>query len=398
MGDSDAPLAGLRVVEMSMYVQGPVTGLVLAGQGADVVKIEQVGRQDVMRSMRSTYGVRLDARGQAWQYAALNRGKRSLALDITNPAGREAFEALIARADVFVTNLRQDALVRFGADWDTLSALNDRLVYGRGGGFGLDGPLAHDPCQDTVGMAYSGFMDHASIDDTPNYPPGALSDVLTGTAVASAILTGLVRRSFTGKGSLVGASQVQTMLWMQLLPAGMMASLGERMSRWQADAPASPLFGVYETAQGWIAIAAIHPPQWPPIAAVLGLESLLEDERFATFEAALANRDELRPILARRFLDRPARAWWEDLRAAGVWTSPVNRLEDLVDDAHIAANDYLVTFPDGFSGPPAPFEVGGWRGRRSAAADYGEHTDAVLTELGYGEEQLVDLRVAGAIW
>jgi len=122
------------------------------------------------------------------------------------------------------------------------------------------------------------------------------------------------------------------------------------------------------------------------------------DERFATFEAALANRDELRPILARRFLDRPARAWWEDLRAAGVWTSPVNRLEDLVDDAHIAANDYLVTFPDGFSGPPAPFEVGGWRGRRSAAADYGEHTDAVLTELGYGEEQLVDLRVAGAIW
>jgi crotonobetainyl-CoA:carnitine CoA-transferase CaiB-like acyl-CoA transferase len=398
MSEDAAPLAGLRVVELSMYVQGPVSGLVLASQGADVIKIEQVGRQDNMRSMGSLYGVRLDERGQAWQYAALNRGKRSLALDIAQPGGRAVFRRLIEQADVFVTNLRQDALQRFGADWDTLSALNPRLVYGRGGGFGLDGPLAEDPCQDTVGMAYGGFMDHSSPTEEPNYPPGALSDVLTGTAVASAILTGLVKRSISGKGSLVGSSQVQSLLWMQLLPAGMAATLGETMTRFQVEAPPNPLFSVYPTADGWIAIAAIHPPQWPPIARVMGLEHLLEDERFSSFGRVIRHRAEFRPLLAERFLERPARHWWAELRAAGVWTSPVNRLGDLVDDEHVKANDYLVTFPDGFSGPPAPFEVGGWRGARTVAADYGEHTDAILTELGYGEEQLIELRVAEAIW
>ena len=165
----------------------------------------------------------------------------------------------------------------------------------------------------------------------------------------------------------------------------------------------TPLFGVYETSEGWIAIAAIHPPQWAPIAQVLGLEHLLRDPRFATFEGVIRNRDELRPILAERFAQRPARVWWEELRAAGVWTAPVNRLMDLagVDPmvgGHIAENEYLVTFPDGFVGPPAPFEVGDWRGARSTAARYGEHTDEVLSELGYNDEDRLNLRVASAIW
>ena len=398
MDDAEAPLAGLRVVELSMYVQGPVSGLVLASQGADVIKIEQVGRQDVMRSLGSMYGVRLDDRGRAWQYAALNRGKRSLALDIASDTGAQVFTRLMADADVFITNLREDALTRFGADWATLSTLNPRLVYGRGGGFGLRGPLAQDPCQDTVGMAYGGFMDLSSTTDEPNYPPGALSDVLTGTSVAAAVLAGLVKRSITGKGSLVGSSQVQSLLWMQMLPAGMAATLGKQMARFAVDAPPNPLFGVYQASEGWVAIAAIHPPQWPPIARVLGLDHLLEDERFATFEAVLANRAALRPILAARFAERPARTWWQELRAAGVWTSPVNRLADLAQDEQVIANEYLVTFPDGFIGPPAPFEVGDWRGAHGIAADYGEHTDVVLEELGYGVQAREELRIAGAIW
>ncbi len=395
---ADAPLAGIRVVELSMYVQGPVGGLVLASQGADVVKIEQVGRADIMRSMRSVYGVRLDERGQAWQYAALNRAKRSLALDITSETGRPVFHRLVDQADVLITNLREDALAAMGADWATLSARNPRLVYGRGGGFGLRGPLASDPCQDTVGMAYGGFMDLSSPTEDPNYPPGALSDVLTGTSLASAILAGLVRRSITGKGCLVGASQVQSLLWMQLLPAGMAATLGARMTRFDPAAPPNPLFSVYQTAEGWVAIAAIHPAQWPPIAKVMGLEHLLEDERFATFEQVVRNRAEVRPILAERFAQRGAREWWADLRAAGVWSSPVNRLEDLATDENIIANEHLVTFPDGFVGPPAPFEVGDWRGTRAPAADYGQHTDEVLSELGYDEAARTQLRIDGAVW
>jgi CoA:oxalate CoA-transferase len=397
-GPDDAPLAGVRVVELSMYVQGPTTGLALQSLGADVVKIEQVGRADILRNYGSLFGVPLDERGKAWLYASLNRGKRSLALDVTSPAGADVFARLVRASDVVVTNLREDALVHLGADWETLSALNPRLVYGRGGGFGLRGPLAQDACQDTVGMAYGGFMDLSSPTTTPNYPPGALSDVLTGTAVAAAVLAGLVKRSVTGRGCLVGSSQVQTLMWMELLPVGMAATLGAEMARFAVDAPINPLFTVYETAEGWVAIAAIHEPQWPPIARVLGLEALLTDERFATFDAVITNGAALHAILAERFRQRTAQEWWQDLRAAGVWTSPVNRVPDLVDDAHVAANEYLVTFPDGFRGPPSPFDVDDWRGARSVAADYGEHTDAILAELGYTVDEVVDLRVAGTIW
>ncbi|MFN0090976.1 MAG: CaiB/BaiF CoA transferase family protein [Acidimicrobiales bacterium] len=396
---AEAPLAGIRVVEISMYVQGPVAGMTLANLGAEVVKIEQVGREDTMRRPSALYGVPLDERGQAWQYAALNRGKKALALDIASDEGRAVFRRLIEQADVFVTNLRADGLRQLGADPETLHAVNPSLIYARGGGFGLRGPLADDPCQDTVGMAYGGFMDITATSDEPNYPPGAMSDVLTGTTLASAVLAGLVRRGRTGKGEVVGASQVQSLLWMQLLPVGLASTIGARMVRFSPKAPANPLFSVYETADGWIAIAAIHPPHWPPIAHTLGLDHLLEDERFKSFGRTIRNRAELMPILEARFKERTTHEWWEALRAAGVWTSPVNRMEQLASDEQILANEYLHTFPDGFTAPPAPFEVGEWRGPRdTVAAEYGQHTDEILAGLGYSEEELVELRVSGAIW
>ena len=394
----DAPLAGIKVVEISMYVQGPVAGLVLASMGADVIKIEQVDRADIMRSMSGSYGVRYDEVGKAWQYAALNRGKRSLALDVTSARGKPVFHRLIAEADEFVTNLRRDALARFGADPETLHAINPTLVYARGGGFGLRGALAEDPCQDTVGMAYSGFMDVTSPNDEPNYPPGAMSDVLTGTSLASAVLAGLVRRIRTGRGDIVGTSQVQSLLWMQLMPVGLMSTTGQRMTRFSATDQPNPIFGVYPTSDGWIAIAAIHPAHWPPVAHTLGADHLLEDERFATFDKVLRNRVELAPLLAERFRTRTTREWWEALRAAGVWTSPVNKLGDLATDQHILDNEYLVTFADGCVGPPAPFDVGDWRGARGGAAEYGEHTDTILGELGYSDDEVLGLRLDRAIF
>jgi crotonobetainyl-CoA:carnitine CoA-transferase CaiB-like acyl-CoA transferase len=420
--DRDAPLAGLRVVEISMYVQGPVAGLVLASLGADVIRIERVGTQDHMRTGTALYGVRLDDRGRDWVYAALNRGKRAVALDVGTPAGRPVFEELIRRADVFVTNLREDGLQQLGADPDTLLAINPSLIYARGGGFALRGPLASDGCQDTVGMAYGGFMDLASGTDEPTYPPGALSDVLTGTNLASAVLTGLVRRSLRGRGrgqvvsagdvdagdatagagsgggTVVGTSQVQSLLWMQLLPVGMGASIGKRMPRFSRDATSNPLFSIYPTADGWLAMAAIHPHQWPPLAGALGLDHLVEDERFTSFESRARHRGELIAVLEETLAAGPASEWWEKLRAAGVWSSPVLRVEQVHGDPHVRSNEYVVDFPDGFAGPPAPFEVGEWRGARTTAAGYGEHTDEVLAELGLTEDEVVGLRVDGAVW
>lgn len=392
------PLHGVRVIEVSLYVQAPVAGLTLAGLGADVVKIEQVGRDDYMRTASVLYGVPLDDRGRDWLWSALNRGKRTLALDVTSDEGREVFHKLVQEADVFVTNLREDALERFGLGPDALCALNPRLVYAKGGGFSANGPLATLPCQDTVGMAYGGLMDLASADGDPNYPPGALSDVLTGTMLASAVMAGLVQRGTTGRGGVVGATQTQSLLWLQLMPVGMAGSIGATMPRFSTAAPANPLFHVYPTSDGWISIACIMPSHWPPAAKALGLEHLLEDERFATWEGVLGNATELAAIIAATTPARTKAEWWESLRAHGVWSAPVNGVHDIVADELLWPDEYLPTYPDGFVAPRAPFEVGEWRETQATAPAYAQHTDEVLAELGLDEAERERLRVAGAIW
>ena len=395
---AEAPLAGTRVVEMTMYVQGPVGGLTLASLGADVVKIEQVGQADYMRSFASVFGVTFDDRGREWLYGSLNRNKRSLALDISSVAGRPVFERLIREADVFITNLRTAGLARYGADPDTLAELNPQLVYCRGGGFGLRGELAEDLCQDTVGMAHAGFMDAISPTEVPTYPPGSLSDILTGTNMASAVMAGLLKRARTGRGCVVGTSQTQALLWLTSQAVGVAANVGQRMERFDPGNAWNPLFTVFETADGWIAIAALQGPHWEGLARAVGIESWLEDPRFATFEDVVTNRAEFTPLFAAHIRTDTTEAWWRAIRGCGAWVSPVNRVEDLAGNPDILANEYLVSFDDGFIGPPAVFDVDEFRGARGSTADYGEHTDEILAELGYDDEQVLDLKAASAVW
>ncbi len=395
---ADAPLAGINVVEVTMYVQGPVCGLTLASLGADVIKLEQVGTADFMRSFQGAFGVVFDERGQDWMYASLNRNKRAMSLDVMDPAGREVLEALIGEADVFVTNLRASGLARMGLDAETLMAMNPRLVYCRGGGFAIEGDLAEAPCQDTVGMAFGGFMDVTSQGDAPNYPPGSMSDILTGTNMAAGVMAGLVKRSTTGRGCVVETSQTQALLWLQLQSVGIAANLGERVEPFRHDQTTNPLFTVYEAADGWVAVAVLLPPQWPALARIMDLEDQLEDPRFCDFWKVLEHGDELRPALAERFTTRTVGEWVTAMRDADLWVAPVNRLGDLAADPDIRANDYLVDFDDGFIGPPAPFFVDDHRGRRGATAEYGQDTDQILADLGYDEDRVLELRANGAIW
>ncbi len=225
-----------------------------------------------------------------------------------------------------------------------------------------------------------------------------MSDILTGTNLASAILAGLVKRSTTGRGCVVATSQTQALLWLQSQGVGVAANIGERLERFDPDSTSNPLFTVYETSDGWIAIAALSPPQWPALADAVGAQHLLDDPRFATLGAVLKNRDAFRPLLAAHMTEHTTKHWWEAIRGSGVWVSPVNRLEDLANDEHVLANEYLVTFDDGFIATPAPFDVDDWRGARGLAAEYSEHTDQILEELGYDDASILELRSQGAVW
>ena len=392
----EGPLDGFKIVELSMYVQAPVAGLALASLGADVIKIEQVGNPDYMRAPNPAFGVAFDERGQHWMYSSVNRNKRSLALDIVSEGGRPVFEQLIREADAFITNIRDAGLKRYGADSDTLLGINPALVYCRGGGFGLQGLLADDPCQDTVGMAYAGFMDSISSSDVPTYPPGSMSDILTGSNMASAVMAGLLKRVKTGRGCVVGTSQTQALMWLQLQAVGCAVNLGEQFERFDHTTSANPLFTLYETADGWLAIAAIADSQWPPIARAVGLEYLLGDARFETLASLRENREEFRPIFAEVLEQNTTAHWWGVLRESGAWVAPVNRLGDLGKDQNILDNEYLVTFDDGLVAPPTPFDVDGFRGVRGRAAAYGEHTDEILSALGYSIGDIAELKNTGA--
>jgi crotonobetainyl-CoA:carnitine CoA-transferase CaiB-like acyl-CoA transferase len=394
----DAPLAGLKVVEISMYAQGPLAGLILANLGAEVIKIEPVGSQDPFRTYGGMYGIQLDQAGADWIFALMNRGKRCVALDIASDQGRPIFHRLIEQADVFLTNLRARAVERLGADAATLTALNPRLVYARGAGFGFAGEIADDPCQDTVGMAYSGFMDLVSTTEEPHYPPGALSDVATGSNLASAILAGLVKRSLSGQGCVVGTSQVQTMMWLQTFGIGFSANLGQRMARFDLRRAASPLLSVYQTADGWISIGAVLDEQWHKVAHTMELAHLLDDERFSSLASLIANNAAAVPILIERFRQETTDHWWQLFRRAGIWVSPVRRYDELATDDHVIANGYIASYPDGSVGVPVPFVVDAFNGTRAVASGYGQDTDAVLAELGVGEDERTDLRIASAIW
>ena len=392
-GEGSGPLSGLRVLELSAYVQGPVAGLILASLGADVVKIEYPGSPDVMRGVQSLHGVDLDDRGRNWLYSSLNRGKRSIAIDITTTSGQAVFVSLLARSDVFVTNLRPDALSRMSADYESVKGNNSQIVYAQGGGFGFEGVMANDACQDTSGMAFSGFMDTLSSTDVPSYPPGALGDILTGSNLAAAALGGLVRRSLHGRGGLARTSQLQSLLWLQMLPVGMAGSLQKRMPRSPVD-ETNPLYTIHRTSDGWIAVAAINQRHWVTLATTLGLAHLLEDPRYGDIVTAEANTSDLRAELAPVLGSRTTSEWWAALRDSGVWCAPVNQVQDLPHHPQVLANDYVREFPDGFLGVPLPFFLSDWHGALSTAADYGAHTDEVLTELLLTEDRIVDLRRA----
>jgi len=339
METNERPLAGLRVLELARILAGPWAGQLLADLGADVIKVERPGAGDDTRTWGPPFLTGGDgAELGAAYYHSCNRGKRSVAIDLSTAEGQARVRALAADADVVVENYKVGGLVRYGLDGQALTAANPRLIYCSVTGFGQDGPYAHRAGYDFIVQGMGGIM---SITGEPDGPPQkggvAFADIFTGVYATVGILAALERRRRTGMGGRID---------MALLDA-QVAVLGNQALNWMASGRVPGRMGnghsnlaPYQslpTADGDLIVAVGNDRQFARLCAVLGLGELAADARFATNPARVTNRAALIPMLVGRTVGMTSATLAEALEAQGVPAGPVNTIDRVFADPQVVA-------------------------------------------------------------
>ena len=380
------PLDGIRVVELGVWVAGPAAGGILADWGADVVKIEPP-TGDPARLFGRMLG--LDD-GSNPPFEMDNRSKRSIVLDLTTDGGLATARQLLAGADVFITNVRPDALARLDLDYPKVAALNPGLVYGLITGYGEKGPEANRPAYDVAAFwARSGVADLLTRPgDSPPFQRGGMGDHMTGMTLAAAINAALVARARTGEGQLVTTSLYRQGTYTVSFDLNTFLLSGRPIAIGQRETMFNPCMNNYLAADGrrfWI-VGLEADRHWPSLCRAVGHPEWLSDSRFATARDRAINSRELIATLDEIFATKTLAEWAQAFDAEpDLFWSPVNSMEDVLGDEQFHAAGGLVDVPDdGGSLPmiatPADFHGTPWA-PRSAAPKLGEHTEEILAEL-----------------
>jgi crotonobetainyl-CoA:carnitine CoA-transferase CaiB-like acyl-CoA transferase len=401
-----APLAGIRVVDFSRIVSGPFATQILGDLGADVIKVEFVGTGDEVR----TYGVdkSLDpltaARRPGATFLALNRNKRSIAIDVRADAGREAALRLLDSADVVLENFRTGVMDRLGLGYDAISARNPGVVYCSISGFGTSGPLAEKPANDVAIQAQTGLL---SIIGEPGGPPVRIPtpvcDMTAGLYAVIGILTALGVSRETGRGQHVATNMFEgqlSMLAIMLVDYWTTGYLPQKMgSRTRMGQPNQ----AFPTEDGWVCIVAANESAWVRCCQALGVPELADDERFATLADRYAHVDELADTLSALTSKMTTEECVERLERARVVCAPVNTLQQVTEHPQfqaLRASGGIASTPVGDLGEVplvlSPIHLSQARITPPLAPPMlGEHTDELLADLGYTEQEISELRRQG---
>jgi crotonobetainyl-CoA:carnitine CoA-transferase CaiB-like acyl-CoA transferase len=340
------PLAGLVVADFSRVLAGPYATMLLADLGADVIKVESPAGDDTRSWVPPTRG------GVSTYYLAINRNKRSVALDLSDEADNVAARELARRADIVVENFKPGGLRQFGLDYDSVRASNPSVIYASVTGFGAGGG-ARLPGYDLIVEAMSGLMSLQGDPDGQPFRAGiAVFDVMSGLQTAIGILAALDHRNRTGEGQLVEANLMASALAGMVNQTGAYALAGVVPHRMGNAHPSLFPYEPLPTADGDLVIAAGNDAQFRNLCAVLGAPELAADERFAANSGRTANREELRPLLVERLKQRTAADWFDDLIAAGVPCGPINTVAGGVAFAEQIGLDPVVLAGHGDSAVP----------------------------------------------
>ena len=382
------PLEGIRVLEVGNYMAGPFCGMQLADLGADVVKIEDPRGGDLSRRLEPIID------GESGNFVRLNRGKRSVALDLKQEAGVDIFRRLAERADVVVENLRPGTMRDLGLEPQGLLDANPRLVYAAVTGWGLDGPYAERPALDIIVQAMSGLMSVTGEEGgTPVKVGVSISDLAAGLYATIGILAALSVRQRDGRGQLVDISMYESSVSLAVWEAGQFFTTGEIP---HAAGSAHKLVGPYQAvraADAHFVLGATTVPTWRAFCAAVSLERLERDPRFADGTLRRTNASELIPLIEEVTATRPAAHWLALLREAGVPCGEIQDYGQVFADPHLRERGFFVDLPHSRLGSiralGTPLRLRSSPARIERAGPLlGEHSAEVLREIGHSDEEV----------
>jgi crotonobetainyl-CoA:carnitine CoA-transferase CaiB-like acyl-CoA transferase len=393
------PLTGLKVVDLTHVMAGPTCTLMLADMGADVIKIEKSpDGDDTRHSVPPRIG------DEAASFLMMNRNKRGIVLDLKTPGGAKVLRRLIAAADVLVENFAPGAMERLGFGYQDLHKEHPGLIYCSLSGFGRTGPYANRRGFDLMAQAMSGIMSFTG--ERPDGPPvkcgPPLSDITAGILAAMGILAAYTHRLKTGEGQWVETSLFEAALVQTYWQSTIALATGVAPRAMGSAHPLNAPYQAFEASDGWIVVGGANKRNWARTLEALGATELASDPRFISGSDRMAHLKELEAELSRRFRTKPAAHWLGVLDEKGVPCGPVYDMLQALADPQTIAREMVVEVEHSTLGPVRtiglPVKFSDTPGKVAKGAPlYGEHTRAVLSEYGFGDDEIVALEREGAV-
>jgi crotonobetainyl-CoA:carnitine CoA-transferase CaiB-like acyl-CoA transferase len=391
--DSVKPLDGIRVLDLSRILAGPYCSMLLSDFGAEIIKVENPDKGDDTRAYGPPF-----VDGESVYFMSINRGKRSLTLNLKSPEGLEILKKLISRSDVLLENFRRDFLQRIGFGYEEVAKLNPKIIYASVTGYGHTGPWADRPGYDLAIQGQGGIM---SLTGDPNGSPyktgTSLADITAGIYATLGILLALQARNRTGRGQKVDVSLLDGQISFLTYQAGIYFGTGKSPTRKGNQHPTIVPYETFKARDRYFNLAVGNDRLWAQFCDLVGRPELKTHDKFATNPKRVQNHDELYPVLQKLFADKPADEWLALFEKNGIPCGPIFSVAEVLEHPQVRAREMVVERPHPKLGKVkmtgVPVKLSDTPGEAMTAPPLlGQHTDEVLKEMGYSAETIRELR------
>ena len=403
------PLEGIRVIDLTRILAGPFSTMLMADMGADIIKVEQPGAGDPARGngpFLSPDGAESSEQQFSTYFMSINRGKRSIAIDLSKPKGREVLLKLTETADVLIENFRPGTMQKLGLDYEVVKARNPRIVMCSVSGFGQSGPYAHRPALDVIVQGMGGMLSITGEPGRGPVRPGAsIGDITSALFATIAIQSALLERHNSGEGQYIDISMLDCQVAIMENAFMRYFTLGQTPQRIGTRHPSSTPFQAFQTADGHVVVAIMggSTDQWPLFCAAIDHVELIDDERYTTGWSRTQHYDELIPVIEEVMRQKTTSEWVELLSDMGVPVGPVQDIAEVANDPQVNHREMFVELPHPvlgqvkFTGNPIKMSRTP-SGPRRVPPQLGEQTSEVLTaDVGLSPEDVAELFNEGVV-